>query len=318
MAYAIEKGEPISEALPRIVMERIDAAYTQLHDRARTPEERVHGARKRFKEARAAIRLIRGPLESHFAVENAWFRDAGRDLAALRDADAVLEAIGTLEPEGFHERRVHRRARRRLVRLRDRARIADLDSRIENAAAQLPLAKARVTLWPRLSDDFASIGGGLRRTYRDGRRAFQLAAKKPSPEAFHEWRKRVKDHWYHTQILRHVWPEVMKPYRDQMEELSDALGDRHDLDVAQELVLDQASPFGNDFEIRVLRDMVQLRAANLSRNAIRIGALIYAEPSRAVARRFESYWDAWLDDSREVTERHDPSGATPSSSLSVS
>lgn len=99
----------------------------------------------------------------------------------------------------------------------------------------------------------------------------------------------MKDHWYHAQILRNVWPEVMKPYRDQMELLSDGLGNRHDLDVLGPLVVD-----GNDYDDRVLRGLIEARAGELTERAIRIGSPIYAEPARNVAARYTSYWDAWV------------------------
>jgi hypothetical protein len=30
------------------------------------------------------------------------------------------------------------------------------------------------------------------------------------PEHFHEWRKRVKYHWYHLGLLRELWPASME------------------------------------------------------------------------------------------------------------
>jgi CHAD domain-containing protein len=294
MAYAIEQGERLSDAIPRIVIERIDTARQQLLDEGEDPAERVHNARKRFKESRAVVRLVRFALHEQYSVENAWFRDAGRDLASLRDADAVLEALDKLRDiaDGFHQRRVLRRLRRRLAHSQRRSRMTDLVSRIENAASQLPVAKARVTVWPVLSDDFATIGDGLRRTYRDGARAVHHAMMERTPQAFHDLRKRVKDHWYHSQLLRNVWPPVMKSYRDELEQLSQALGDRHDLDVLRQVAVDQIG-FGTDFDLRVLHGLIDVRVAELSERAATIGQRIYSEAPDALHNRFESYWTVW-------------------------
>jgi CHAD domain-containing protein len=294
MAYALERNEPISAAIPRIVTERIDLAIEQLLDEKETPGERIHNARKRFKESRAALRLIRFSLGDHFEIENAWFRDAGRRLAALRDADAVLESAGLLADyaEGYHERRLVRRLRRRLGALQRRARRTDLVRLIEETARELPGARARVGLWPQLPDDFSAIGPGFRRTYRDGRSAFREAEKSPSPQSFHEWRKRVKDHWYQLQILRDIAPVFTKPYRAEIETLSDALGDRHDLDVLRQTVVELAD-FGNRFELERMHAMIDRRTSELSETAVEIGARIYADTPKVVLNRFESHWVIW-------------------------
>jgi len=291
MAYAIERGEEISRALPRIITERIDHAHEQLLDVSQPPEERIHNARKRFKETRAALRLIRRPLGKQFAVENHWFRDAARDLATLRDADAVVEAIAKLSEsaDGSNEERVLKKVRRHLEKAQRKTTRGELNARITNAAAQLPIARARLSLWSRLDDRFDTIGDGLQRTFRDGRRAFRTARDEPSPETFHEWRKRVKDHWYHSQILRHLWPELMKPHREQMEKLSDALGDRHDLDMLQQLAGDLES----DVDLRALHGIIDRRSAELTETAMGLGERIYAERPGAVYEKFKRYWDAW-------------------------
>ncbi len=45
----------------------------------------------------------------------------------------------------------------------------------------------------------------------------------------HEWRKRVKDLWYHVTLLQDAWRPVMSALADEAHELSDRLGDEHDL-----------------------------------------------------------------------------------------
>jgi CHAD domain-containing protein len=284
MAYEIAQQELLGANVRRLFGELIDLAAAQLTDESQPVEERVHDARKRFKESRALLRLLREPLGDQFAVENAWFREAGRDLAAARDAQAVIEAIDELRKTTSDpaERRLLSTARRALVKRRDAQHSDDLPQRIGNATTQLPIAKARLLMKLRIGDSFDSLADGLARTYRDGRRAFGMAVADPSAENFHEWRKRVKDHWYHMQLLRHVWPEMMKAYRGVMEQLSDALGDHHDLDVLRALV----------DEPGVLA-IIDRRRGELEAIAEEIGERVYAERPGAFRERMRGYWDAW-------------------------
>jgi len=288
MTYAIEQGERIAEAIPRIILERIAAATEQLSDEASAPEDRVHDARKRFKEIRAALRLIREPLGEHFEQENAWFRELGHELALLRDTDAIIEAVDALtdRAEGFHERRVIRSVRRRLHLARRQSRQLGTSPPIDEVVNQLPIAKARVTLWPPLPDLFSTIAPGLHRTYGDGRRAFHQAHENPSPERLHEWRKRVKDHWYHAQILRHADPSFMKPYREQLEQLSAALGDRHDLDVLRSRV----APTLDSRDEKVLAAILDRRSAELTGTALILGNAMYSDRPRVRLTQIESAW----------------------------
>ena len=58
----------------------------------------MHEARKDMKKLRALLRLARGELgEDTFRRENACFRDAGRELAGVRDADVMLDTLTSLD-----------------------------------------------------------------------------------------------------------------------------------------------------------------------------------------------------------------------------
>jgi CHAD domain-containing protein len=280
MPYALEAGEPLADAIPRILVEQVDRAVAQLTDAQKPAEERVHDARKRFKEIRALLRLVRTPLGEHFAIENAWFRDAARDLASARDAQAVIEALDALNGP----KRVVAPARRHLVKRRDALHTGDLPARIANALTQLPIAKARLLELPPFEERFATIGDGLERIYGDGRRAFHQALAEPTATNLHEWRKRVKDHWYHAQLLRHVWPAHTKAWREVMEELSDALGDHHDLDVLRALVADEHPD---------VLPLIDERRTALEATAREIGERVYAEGPGRWRQRMRAYWRAW-------------------------
>jgi CHAD domain-containing protein len=291
MAYSIEHDEAAGAAIARIVREQIARAREQLMDRKAPIEKRVHDARKRFKEIRAVLRLVREPFGAQFDVENAWYRDAGRTLASARDADAVLEALGKLGEAKPLPRATLWRLRRLLKKRR--ASKDELSRHIDGALALLQTASDRIDSWPALADSFDSVADGLARTYRNGRRAMTTATATRLPDDFHEWRKRVKEHWYHVQLLRHVWPDVMKPYASVMETLSKTLGDHHDLTVLRSIVATESRHLGRRTFVVAMLDAIADRQLELEREAETIGARVYAEPARKWLARMSNYWSTW-------------------------
>ncbi|HKR66511.1 MAG TPA: CHAD domain-containing protein [Thermoanaerobaculia bacterium] len=285
MPYAFTRDETISAAIPRIMDELIVRAREQLTDESAPIDERVHDARKRFKETRALLRLVRKSLGAHYSTENAWFRDAAHDLAAARDADAVLEALAKLQLPP------HIRARaRRALRARRPHDDADLAARIANVLEQLVVAQARVALWPAMDDAFDTIAPGLVRAYRAGRRAMHHSGM---PDELHEWRKVVKEHWYHMQLLRDVWPPMMKAYASVLESLSRALGDHHDLHVLRQIVAQSPQEFGRPATALALLDAIDARQRALELEAMEIGRRVYAERPRRWLARMRNEWDVW-------------------------
>lgn len=254
--------------------ELIVRARDVLVDPELSAEKRVHEARKRFKETRALIRLIREPLGEHFEHEHTWYRDAGRELAAARDADAIVAVLQKLELPT----RTENRARKILDE--HRAAHPPLEPLIANVVDQLVVAQGRIGMWPELEDSFDTIADGLVRAYRFGRRDLR---NHDTPEELHDWRKRVKEHWYHVQLLRHVWPEMMKPYAEVLSTLSHALGDHHDLHVLRERLA----------KAKMSVKAIDERQEKLQREAEEIGALVYAEKPRAWLARMRKYWESW-------------------------
>lgn len=278
MPYAFTREEPISQAIPRLVLEQVERAAGHLTSADEPAEKRVHNARKRIKETRAVLRLVRGALGGAFAVENRWYRDAARDLASARDAQAVIEALEKLPLD----KRTLARTKKALEKRKSAIEPAELQARIENTVAQLDDARTRVGTWPVLPDRFSTIGDGLEQIYRDGRRAMRVAREEATPHNLHEWRKRVKDHWYHLQLFRPVWPEVLKAHAATLEQLSGALGDHHDLHVLEDLVDDDR-----------IKEAIATRLRELESEAFVLGGRIFAERPADLHARMRGYWKAW-------------------------
>lgn len=274
MPYFFERAETVHDGLGRIMNEQVVRARQQLTDGAAPEQKRVHDARKRFKEARALLRMVRDPLGPWYPRENAWYRDAGRELAAARDAEAVLEALEKLELEPALRARIARTLEKQRTH-------PPLEGLIAHTVDQLVIAQARIAMWPPFPDSFDRIGDGLVRSYRQGRRLMKSAG---TAAELHEWRKAAKTHWYHLQLLRDVSPAVMKGQASLAEDLSHALGDHHDLQVLGESM---ATPPPE------LIAAIAARQRVLETEAAKIGAQVYAEKPSAWLARVRRYWSAW-------------------------
>jgi CHAD domain-containing protein len=283
-AYRLKPGEPLPEGIVEIAHGRIDHALAELRGESdSTPEEAVHEARKDLKKLRALLRIARGELgDDSFRRENTCFRDAGRELAGVRDNDVLLETLKALElPAGMQwELRKRIQAQGGPDGGDGRGRAA------AGVVAMLQEARGRVDSWPLERDSFDALRPGLERTYRRGRRDFRAAQAEPTVESLHEWRKRAKELWYQHSVLRRLWPPVMQAVGDEAHELANRLGDDHDLAMLADWVSVHAEGEPEFFEA------VEQRRSELQDEAFALGERLYADKPSAYVRRLKRLWKA--------------------------
>lgn len=296
MSYRLEPHEPIDTGIKRIVHEQIDKALRELRgDTDDDRDEAVHSARKRFKKIRAALRLVRDDVgKSVYKRENAVYRDLGRDLADVRDAQVLVETLDLLR-DHFGDlvyARAFEQIRSDLVDHHERLKTRHLDqqNRAKKVIAILSEARQRVDDWP-MSSGWSALEGGLHRVYRRGFKGRKESFDEPSVENFHDWRKRVKYLWYHTRILRDSWKPVLKKYASELHDLSDYLGDDHDLAVLHHTV--QTQQLGDATELEALLGLIEKRSEQLRSAAAPLAKRLYAEAPDDFVERTRHYWKAW-------------------------
>lgn len=106
---------------------------------------------------------------------------------------------------------------------------------------------------------------------------------------FHDWRKRVKDHRYHLELLAELWPRQIEGRRKEVKMLGGRLGDEHDLMVLQATLTTEDGEFGES-SARTLLALAERRREELRAAIWPLGQPLFAERPRAFARRFEAYW----------------------------
>jgi CYTH domain-containing protein/CHAD domain-containing protein len=293
-SYGLRRGEGAGEGLRRIARGRAEKALEELAEaRDSGLADAIHAARKDLKKLRAVLRLSRDQLgRKLFRAENGCYRDAGRLLSRSRDAEVKLETLAALRRRFGSAFPKDEAAEwiRALERERDEL-IGDAENRrapIQQAIEAIEAGRDRIGEWPLEQDSWGLLGPGLIRSYRQGRRALRRTLADPAAENVHEWRKRAKDLWYQLRIVREAWPELLGSTVETAHELSDRLGDHHDLAVLSDDLGGRGIERRGDFERLVAR-----RQEELLDEALEIGRRLYAEKPNAFGRRIGSYWETW-------------------------
>ncbi|MCU1499135.1 MAG: hypothetical protein JWM47_3088 [Acidimicrobiales bacterium] len=305
MAYRIDPALRPAAEIRRVLAEQLHRAAEVLRVEGGPDAEAVHDARKRVKKARSLVRLARaelGPAVARHA--NAELRRVGADLATQRDADALVEALDRLlqDTDDGPTRAALADVRARFVERADAVRdTGSLDrATVVGAARVLEQLVTWIALVPYKAEGWDALAAGLRRQYRRGRTALGALPDEPSDEELHEWRKRVKDLWYHQRLLRGLWPEAQRPVVAAADELASALGDDHDLALLLAHLVpagDGDGPEGHPVALppdrlelvataaRAERSRLQLRAREL-------GARLYADDPDGWTSRHGAWWAA--------------------------
>ncbi len=298
MPYRLKHGESVAEGVKRIAREQAASAIDHLSGRgAPNREEAIHEARKDIKKLRALIRLVQPHLGDTFAAENIRLRDVSRKLSQVRDAFAMIKAFDDLK-QG-HRNKLARapaaKIRTALVRHREHVEeelgIADL---MKTSAAAMRDARKSIEAWPLEADGFPAIEPGFEKTYRRGRKALATAAKTARREDFHEWRKRVKDHWYHVRLLEDLWSDVMKGYEDSLKDLEDHLGEDLTLALLRDYLRSVPEKMGSQMVASAV-DLIDEDRKDLREKALDIGNRIYGRKPRKVVTEMRRLWSTWND-----------------------
>ena len=300
MAFRFQRTETVADEVRRIVDQQIGRALAEIDDRRLSSSEAIHQVRKRCKKIRSVLRLVRPSFAGDFKFENRFFRDLARELSSQRDATVLVETCAGLRKEANNG--TSKRAFDELTRCLERDRqdafdnAGDATAKLARAGSLLESARERVASWELNSEGFDALREGLMKGRSRARKRLRAAAKDGGDEAFHEWRKRAKDQLYQTKLLRRLWPAVFSATLKQTSELSDLLGEDHDLSLLERVVESNRDAFKRRGDVRVVTDLIARRRDTLRRRAFRIGERLNVEKPKRLARRYRGYWNVWRDE----------------------
>ena len=292
MTYRFRKKDrSVEKAIRRIAAEQVEKAIATI-DEEIDQATAVHDVRKRCKELRGLLRLVRPSLEA-YADENAEFRDIGRLLGGVREVQVledtfakVAQRCPQIEPPVQHHfvRALHARhpgppASERLGETRER----------------LAGARSRITGWTLAADDWAALGPGLMHTLIHARAALERIGGSHAPGLHHELRKQVKYHWHHLRLLRPLAPNKFKRRAELASELGDRLGDQHDLATLEAALRGDRAAIGSEHEAEALEAVARHERVSLEEQSLRLARQLLEEGAESLTEQFGAQWKTWRD-----------------------
>jgi CHAD domain-containing protein len=300
MAFCFKRKESIAKGVRRLACGRIKRSLECLNDCQRT--EAIHCARKEIKKARAVLRLVQTRIaKKRYRSQIRKLRKAANHLAPARDAyvnsttlkDLMTHFKGQLGPHALR----HAQATLQYASVKKSRRFGKKKT-AQSVQRILQRAQKKFDGLAVDGKGWKAISPGIKRAYTAGLRAYGAVRKDPSPENFHEWRKRAKDLWYQASMLRSVWCEQMDAMTHELETLGEFLGDDHDLVVLRKALEEKHDT--DRQEMKLLDGLINRRQRELRTAALRLGARFYAEKPFAFCNRLQGYWRVWRGKKKSI------------------
>lgn len=202
----------------------------------------VHETRKAIKRLRAMLRLVRDSISLDcYHTDNAALKLIAAELGAVRDSWVMAQILDRLLP---HDHDLADSVTTLVDRLQDRykaesAAVLDNAAHMASIVDQLEKARDRAKKWTIIAGEqsvplphtFATVEPGMQRVYKRGRRGMRIVTDSPTDTLLHVWRKRAKYLRHQVEALNVLDPPELGEMEIELEQLTDLLGDDHDLAV---------------------------------------------------------------------------------------
>ena len=290
MGFRLKLNEPLPDGLKRVFREQIQSALKLCKHPPRQRGVTVHEVRKHLKKLRAAMRLAVGEVgKNQHAREDRRVREIGRLVSDLRDAQVRLQTLIQLRDETAKSSGENFARIEELLSLERESFSAAFYGWQKLAIPKLERVGERLSKWPLDGISWKQICGAVENIYERGQRGLAKTIKKPVPENFHAWRKRVKDLWYQLRILQPLNRVVLEKIAADAEVLGELLGREHDFHFLLARLEKESGDDALRGELGQLRKVMRKQGKRLRHNALEFGRRFYAEPSKAFAKRISIF-----------------------------
>lgn len=293
LAYILPIDEALDQSLRRVGAKQLRQALRRLlPETAESPN--VHQARKAFKRFRALLLFAKPGFDPGvFERLDGGVRDIARCFAHARDRQAMRETVATIEARCADPqiRRVTAALKTILLAEPESGGLAAHGSQ-SKALDKLREIDRKFRAMPIRIAEFQDLAKGLTSVYEKGRDGMKARRDglDDTDEAFHDWRKSVQRHWRHLQLLSAAWPGVIQQQAKLARELSQLLGDDHDIAILRDFALNRRMALGTKQDLAAFSRFCGTLQVSLRVSASARGERLFAEKPGAMAKRFAIYW----------------------------
>lgn len=299
MSYHLKLNESVPDAIRRITVEQAGLAAEALsHCRASNRDKAIHDARKSVKKIRCILRLVRNDLGKTYKKDRRKLRIVAHNLARFRDRGALIMAFDKLRdiyPDDFRRPGLDSLRDHLVAHKQEAEKTADVGKAVRKMAARLRAVAGDAKTWRLETDGFAAIGPGLEHTFRRGRKTMTRAEIEERPEVYHEWRKYLKEQWYHIRLVKDFGAGVAPEYEKRLKQIDAWLDEEHNLSLLREKIVARPCCHPNEHDMAMILSRIELRQAELRANSLSLAREVYERNAGAFTRKMNQLWSRWQD-----------------------
>jgi CHAD domain-containing protein len=288
------KSPSLQSEFLRISNHIISISFTNIKESNTENDELVHTLRKRVKNLRAILKILRKELgEDFYKKNNFLLRDLNRRSASIRNYFALMKLvqinIDQTEDKSLIEalNLLDLRLKSDFQNIKDNTDYKTLfgyyESLLDKYHNQLKKVEDS-------SNRFGNVKSGLINIYAEGKDLHSECLNNPTDEHLHEWRKSVKDLYYVYFSLIPLWKNVFNAYTKEIKTLSDLLGDVNDYFELNHYI---QTLIDNPFDFSLLFDLIENNRQKLITTSYQLGNRIYANSPETFADQFKLYYSSY-------------------------
>jgi CHAD domain-containing protein len=242
--------------------------------------QKVHELRRGFKRLRALLRFFREVPDTPAIHLQQEIRNFGKLLAPLRESAVNVDlfdreiAGNELIPEK-KIRHAHDLMVQKNRELLDRGYYANnLHHTIQDLFSDFKNHFTEPAEWPSKQQLYNEVKSSYQKSYT----CFEELPATPHAEEWHTLRKKLKRLWYQLDFIRFLHPRYIKLKSDQLNKITDQLGDDHDLHVFIEDFLTSGYGFSEEEKEIMKNQAERLRELNQRKLQPRLKQFFTAPP----------------------------------------